>query len=457
MTSDDTTPTTPGKGDHYDADWCRIIRTRKEELGRAMSLTRLSKLSKVRERTLDRTMNGERVPDAAEIAGIAKALDLPVLRLLAAVDVVPEMTRLLDYVDQLEEIVNRTEVNAGLTGVQQPSGASIIASRVVASGRYRATIWPLWQGTGRYRRHYSDMIAFDPLDGAASDDLRPELKRLMRAELGWFHAGFIGFPETASGMPTSDLRSVVNVPRFVAIRRGGEERAQLRHESGTAATAKGAPLPNSVCVVGLHWSGSADVGSFLAHAFDYDSSHIGFMASRAYSRLTDEWDNAYFDSDRLDVARTYFYGSQLGRRRVWSAGGDQALATMELVSDRRNSAPLVVHLRVSDDLLEWAARVRTSKGHTQVGLAEDIATARADRDAMTRLVDGIPGRAVTLDVDLPEGPDFSGPAEDGRDAFFDLWARTGEQVLSRLRDDLDIGLDLDECLRRMDAGGRTSD
>lgn len=446
---------TPSERPYFDAEWCRILRDRKVELG--ISLAALAKQAKVPERTLDRTMNGQRKPDAVEIVGLAQALQLPVLRLLAAVDVIPEMTRLLDYMDQLEDMASRTVISARLVSVDQVYGASVIASKVVASGRYKATIWPLWQGTGRHRRHYADLVAFESTEGGSPVDLRTDLKQLMRAELGWFHSGFIGFPETATGMPTPDLRAVVNVPRFLAIRRGGEHRTLPEPTSPAKLTDRpsGRLTPNSICVVGLHWSGSADVGSFLGYAFDYDSCHIGFVASRVYSRLTDEWENEYFDFDRFDVARTFFYGSQLGRRRVWASGGDQALDTVKLVGDPHNRAPLVVHLRVRDDLIEWSARVRTSKGHTNATLKEDIEGAKKDRAAMDAIIAKIPDRSITLDVRLPEGPDFSDPNEDGRDAFFDSWAELAERTVRQLRERLDLAIDVEHALQRMAEGGRT--
>ena len=124
-------------------------------------------------------------------------------------------------------------------------------------------------------------------------------------------------------------------------------------------------LPRSVAVIGGHWSGSADVASMLAYAFDYDYSHVAFVASRVFSRLTHDWENIFRERDRLESARMYVEGSAIGRHRVWAAGvGDSDEAVQIIAPSQTRPTPFVISLRPSDDLLEWAAHVRSKWQHT---------------------------------------------------------------------------------------------
>jgi hypothetical protein len=260
-------------------------------------------------------------------------------------------------------------------------------------------------------------------------------------EISWFTAGFVGSPHDAQDLGTPYPRLAIGIPRFVAIRRG-----------------TGNPLrsaPHSVCVIGGHWAGSADVASFLGYAFDHDYSHVGFVASRAFSRLTHQWYHDLFDRDRLEVARTYTVSAEIGRSRVWAAGGDGVTATCRLIADHRLRMPLVVYLRAGDDLIEWTARARNLWQMTDVPLDEDIRAMRDERQAVIGLLSGIRYRALVVDVNLPDDASFREPGTAGQaDAFFDMWANLAESVIFRMRSELQTRFEVNDALDRLRSGGR---
>lgn len=153
---------------------------------------------------------------ADEMLRLCEVLDLPKVRMLAELGKVDQESDREAYIDQLEELASRVTYAAGLVEVKQLHGAAVIAARIAATGKHRVTVAPLIQGTGRYRRHYSDLVATQPLPGQTVDDLQEQLENDLRHHLAWFHAGFIGFPETAEDLGFA----TPNIPRFLAIRRG---------------------------------------------------------------------------------------------------------------------------------------------------------------------------------------------------------------------------------------------
>jgi hypothetical protein len=374
-----------------------------------------------------------------ELLTLSEVLGISPLRALDAAGRVPGISRLVDYIDQLEELAGRTEYVAARLAFGPPNGASVIAGAAAASGRYRATMEPLWQGTGRYRRHYCDLVALEPMKAASQQTIRTELEDLLAAEMAWFGAGFIANLDTARHLPAPDPSLVITVPRFVAIRRAG--------------TAPAGGAPHSVCVLGGHWSGSADVASFLGYAFDYDYAHVGFAASRAYSRLTHHWDHGLFERDRFEIARTYTLGADIGRSRCWAAGGDSYAATCELVCSGRHRNPVLIHLRVTDDLIVWAADARARFGHTSRTVEEDVKSMTADRRTADLLVSRIPHRAIRLDVTVPcrSGTHTEQAVRDG---FFDQWAGLSEEALRLMHDELQLRFDLADCIDRLRSGGQ---
>lgn len=404
---------------------------------------------------IKRIWTGHEVPTADEMLRLCEVLDLPKVRMLAELGKVDQESDREAYIDQLEELASRVTYAAGLVEVEQLHGAAVIAARVAASGRYRVTIAPLIQGTGRYRRHYSDLVAVQPLPDQTADQLQEWLENTLRHHLAWFHAGFIGFPETAKdlGLETPQTRTVINVPRFLAIRRG----------SGSPPE----PRPRCVCVVGSHWSGSADVASWLAHAFDIDFSVVGFVASRAFGRLTHEDHdvNAY---DRQEVARTYAVGAErLGRRRVWAVGGDNCLHTFELLDalDESATEPHIIYLRVQDDLMRWTAAVRSRNEHSPSKAQErDLFDMQEERRKIGGLLKRNPSlrrKTVLLHVGLPPGPDFTDPSEDGRDAFLDMWGGLAERALTELHSVVEASFgttfNLQAAMKRLRGGGRAAE
>jgi transcriptional regulator with XRE-family HTH domain len=433
--------------------WCDILRETAKRQGRTTPEVAtaagigVGKLKKIW------TNHDGMVPSADEMLRLCEVLDLPKTRMLAELGMIESESDREAYIEQLEELASRTTYSAGTVEIEQQHGAAFVAARIAAAGRYRVTIAPLVQGTGRFQRHYDDLLAVQPLPGQQSDDLSKELEALVRPELAWFSAGFIGMAETAKslGLETSDPRSVIRVPQFVAIRRG----------SGLPPE----PKPRCICVAGGHWCGSADVASWLGYAFDLDCSHIGFVASRAFGRLTHKNHdlNAY---DREEVARTYALGAErLGRRRVWAVGGDNYLQTFELLAATRAREPVVVYLRVTDELIRWTAGVRTGQNEqttkTQQRDIFDMQEERRKVDEILRNDRGLRERTVTLHVDLPFVARDSDQAADRRDAFFDMWGSLAEHALVRIHDVVNSlhgrTFDLNKAMERLRLGGLPED
>lgn len=448
---------------HQYPRWCRMLR--EAAAARGMTQARVAtatarrvynaakhreELDKIGLGKIKRIWTGHEVPTADEMLRLCEVLDLPKVRMLAELDKIDQESDREAYIDQLEELASRVTYTAGLIEVEQLHGAAVIAAQIAATGMHKVTVTPLLQGTGRYRRHYCDLVAVQPLPGQPADDLRKQLENDLRHHLAWFYAGFVGFPETAEdlGLETPDIRTVINIPRFLAVRRG----------SGSPPE----PRPRCVCVVGSHWSGSADVACWLAYAFDLDFNNVGFVASRAFSRLTHEDHdvNAY---DREEVARTYVVGAErLGRRRVWAVGEASCLHTFQLLNDPLlTTEPHVIYLRAKDDLMRWTADVRHRNQHSPTKSRErDLFDMQEERRKMDELLRGnrlLQRRTVMLHVGLPSGPDFTDPAEDGRDAFMDMWGDLAERALTELHTVVETlfgtTFELQAAMKRLRDGG----
>ena len=431
-------------------EWCQVLRDaadRQKITHRAIATITGLGLGKVQ-----RIMNNHQAPSADDLIKLCPVLDLSTARMLTMLGYLDQVWERQEYNEHLEELASGMSHTAGSIELDQQHGAAFIAAKIVASGSHRVTVAPLMTGTGRFRRHVNDLIAVQPLAGREADGLRDHLEELVRVEMAWFQAGFIGFPETAAslGLPTPDPATVIAVARMNGIRRG--------------LGSPPANCPRSICVVGSHWAGSADVASWLAYAFDLDFAHVGFVASRAFARLLHkEHDvNAY---ERQQVARTYVAGAErLGRPRVWAVGGDNCHHTFDLLDDPRLvSEPHVVYLRATDQLMTWTTGVRYREKHqTTQTMAGDLNNMQEERrkiEEILRRNKRLERRTVVLPVDLPDGPNFGDEAEDGRDAFYDMWALLAERALSDLHAVVAAhssdrrSFDLDDAMRRMRDGG----
>jgi hypothetical protein len=443
-------------------EWCRVLRdtAKRQKMTYPQIAARaglgLGKVQRIMNSSEVSSVDGKKkreVPSADEMIKICRALDLSEVRMLIMLGHLRPVWERQEYNEELEELASGMSLTAGSIDLDQKHGAGFIAAKIVATGKFRVTIAPLMVGKGRFCRHVNDLIAVQPLPGCAADGLKDRLQELVRVEMAWFQAGFIGLPETAASLklPTPDPATVISVARMNAIRRGS-----------------GSPLddaPRSTCVVGSHWAGSADVASWLAYAFDLDFAHVGFVASRAFARLLhDEHDvNAY---ERQQVARTYVAGAErLGRPRVWAVGGDNCLHTFDLLNDERLvREPHVVYLRATDQLMRWTAGVRYRvEGHqTKRTMAGDLDAMQEERrkiEEILRRNKRLERRTVVLPVGLPDGPDFGDEREDGRDAFYGMWALLAERALTDLHAVVAAhspdrrSFDLDDAMSRMRGGG----
>lgn len=359
-------------------------------------------------------LSGAAKPNMTDMVKLAEAANMPPLRLLASAGYLPGVKDLLTYVDQLEEQADGTERLYKELPLESPTGASRIAGVLMREGSYNVSLRPTFNGTGPRRRHYTDRVVISRVDGAAMRKPdRDHIEKLVRSELAWFGAGFI------DGW-SNETEIAVNVPRFVSIRRG----------TGTPQ----ASAPRTIAVVGGHWAGSADVASFLGYALDYGYDHVAFVASRAFSRLTHKWRDSQREVDRLEVAKTYVAGSDIGRHRVWAADvGDSADVIKTVARTESETTPFLIYLRPKDDLLRWTARARYQWGHTddsfQEGYTKLAHTRRQVDDTMTLLIPE--AKRLTLDVGLPDPAPVDGqdrPVDD-QDGFFDLWFSLAEAAV----------------------------
>jgi hypothetical protein len=173
----------------------------------------------------------------------------------------------------------------------------------------------------------------------------------------------------------------------------------------------------------------------LAYAFDYDYSHVAFVASCVFSGLTHDWENASRERDRLESTRTFVEGSAIGRHRVWAADvGDSDEAAKIIATSKTRPTPFVVSVRPSDDLLEWAAYVRSRWQHTNDDPAKGREKLRAARTELERVLQPLLDRrhkAQVIDVRLPapNSVDDSGAITDNGDAWFDMWVSLAEEII----------------------------
>ena len=214
-----------------------------------------------------------------------------------------------------------------------------------------------------------------------------------------------------------------------------------------------------MAVIGGHWAGSADVASLLAYAFDYDYSHVAFVASRAFSRLTHDWENASRERDRLESTRTYVEGSAIGRHRVWAADvGDSDEAVKIIATSQKSPTPFVVSLRPSDDLLEWAAYVRSRWDHTKDDPVTGLNKLREARTEVDRSLQPMlyrrKGQVIDVPLPAPNSVDDSGVITDNGDAWFDMWASLAEEIIEKMHGKHGIPFNKNQALYRMRAGIR---
>ncbi|WP_331751294.1 hypothetical protein OID55_41585 (plasmid) [Streptomyces sp. NBC_00715] len=271
--------------------------------------------------------------------------------------------------------------------------------------------------------------------GTISKATRDRVEGALYDELAWFGAGFTeGWIEGMEAL-------TINVPRFVALRRG------------TGSPMPGAP--RSIAVLGGHWAGTADVASFLGYAFDYDYSHVAFVASRAFSQLNHHYDDSFRDRDRLEVTRTYVEGGDLGRRRIWAADtGDSDAAVKVLATSHARRNPLVVYLRPTDELLAWTAHVRSNSAHTALPATDSLSKSRAVRGKVDEALRPIQHKTLVLDVSTPSGVRITPgvQATDTPDSFLDMWAELAVQAVNGLRTKFHLPFDQPAALQRLADG-----
>ncbi|MER5451215.1 helix-turn-helix transcriptional regulator [Streptomyces sp. NPDC002764] len=409
--------------------WCQELRTVASAITRAeLALNAHMAKAKVQD-----ILGGHVKPTMDDAARLAEALNYPKLRLLALLGYLEGLSNLLAYLDQIEEQAERMEHSAKRLPGDPLSGVTRIANTALMEGNFEVSMRPLFLGIGDRRRHYADRVVLRPLlGGPVSETARSRVEAALYDELAWFGAGFNeGWKEGADAL-------TINVPRFVALRRGS-----------------GNPLPGaprSIAVIGGHWAGSADVASFMGYAFDYDYSHVAFVASRAFTRLTHHYNDSFRDRDRLEVARTYVEGSDLGRVRVWAAdtGDSEAVAKIIATSASRR-APLVVHLRPTDDLLEWAAHIRSARRHTPASAGEDLRALHEARRNTDEALRPVAHKMLVLPASLPSGARVTSTGEvvEAADEFFEMWASLAEQAIRLMHDRLRLPFRLDVALQRL--------
>ena len=122
----------------------------------------------------------------------------------------------------------------------------------------------------------------------------------------------------------------------------------------------------------------------------------------------------------------------------------------------------MIYLWVKDDLMRWTADVRHRNQHSPTKSRErDLFDMQEERRKIDELLRGnrlLQRRTVMLPVGLPAGPDFSDPAEDGRDAFMDMWGDLAERALTELHSVVETSFgttfDLHAAMKRLRDGGR---
>ncbi|MFC7267162.1 hypothetical protein [Streptomyces lutosisoli] len=417
---------------HIEEPWCVELRQITETISRK-DLALIVGMSKSK---LQQFLGGHVKPNMDDTVRLAEALNYPKLRLLSLCGYLDGLSNLLSYLDQIEEQAERMDFAAKQLPGDPLSGATRIANSALAEGNFEVVMRPVFQGTGSWRRHYADHVVLRLLQGGAiSRATRDRVEAALYDELTWFGAGFTeGWIEGVESL-------TINVPRFVALRRG-----------------TGAPLPGvprSIAVVGGHWAGSADVASFLGYAFGCDYSHVAFVASRAFSQLNHRYDDSFRDRDRLEVTRTYVEGGDLGRMRVWAADtGDSEAVAKIIATSRARRSPLVVYLRPTDELLAWAAHVRSNSAHTPLSATDDLSRSRAVREKVDEVLHGIQHKTLVLNVSTPPGVHIAPGAQatDTPHGFLNMWAELAVQAVTEMRVKFHLPFDQSVALQRLGDG-----
>ncbi|MEV6011996.1 helix-turn-helix transcriptional regulator [Streptomyces sp. NPDC051976] len=216
--------------------WCQELRAAAATMTREQLAVRAN-MSKAK---VQEILGGHVKPTMDDTVRLAEAVNYPKLRLLDLVGYLDGLANLLSYLDQLEEQAERIEHSAKRLPGDPLSGATRIANTALTEGHFEVALRPVYLGTGTARRHYSDQVVLRPLNGGpVSKSARARVEAALFDELAWFGAGFTeGWREGMTAL-------TINVPRFVALRRG------------TGNPMRG--VPRSVAVIGGHWAGSADV------------------------------------------------------------------------------------------------------------------------------------------------------------------------------------------------------
>lgn len=383
----------------------------------------------VDEKAVRKWPSGETVPEAKRTKVVAETLNKPPLRIevlcgrAAGTD---HHIELIEHLGSLNEKY-RALIGATATARQSSSGLPRLVQQLVASGEYSFRVVPWWRGTSR-RRHYADWIVFDPISPKGGEAVRQELLEeefsdsIANATAWWDGPENYAHIPSMQGLSEAEEQLVLNVPRFVADRRGSHR---------TKAVA-----PRDIVVLGGHWCGHADTARFLAERLDYDYRLPMLHASIEHRVLPQRWDAQDWYPSRLDVIHTFGLRAPLTHRRVWAVDYWDDAETVEVVVGSPHK-PYVVLLEASEGLLEYAATRRQELGHCPAGRSrkEDLDIMTAARESAREIVEAIPDserRIMTIDVADGAWPDTNGPTLPAIDQWFDHFGQTAEKLYTQL-------------------------
>lgn len=152
-------------------------------------------------------------------------------------------------------------------------------------------------------------------------------------------------------------------------------------------------------------------------------------------------------------------GSAIGRHRIWAADvGDSDEAVKIIATSKDRPTPFVVSLRPSDDLLEWTAHVRSQRRHTrdapETGL-QKLREARAQVDrSLQPLLARQKGQIIDVPLPTPNAVGASGDIVEDGSAWFNMWARTAEEIIEKMHVRHGFPLNAEHAIAQMRAGGR---
>ncbi|MFD1046075.1 helix-turn-helix domain-containing protein [Kibdelosporangium lantanae] len=425
---------------YINTPWCQALRRAASSMTRE-ELAGHAGYSKAK---IQQVLGGHQEPTIDELVRIGDALRVPRLRLLAIAGYIDGLADLLTHLDQLERQDIELTRAARAMPLEPPSATAWIVDKIIADGTFTVAVRPRWEGVAAGRRlHYADVVSLELVTGEPNSVATKDyVESILERELAWFGASV----QSARHAGDSDHRPLsIYIPRMFANRQCAEPPLP--------------GLPRSVAVVGGHWCGSADVASLLGHAFNYDYSHVSFVASRIFTHLTHRWEEPHRKRDRLEVVRTYVTASDISRERVWAAdvGDDDAAPTAALIAAAVKSkrTMFVINLRPTDELIEWAADMRQELEHTNRSKDEDVDVMRTTRSRVDEILQQAGHRTLTLTASLPparQDPDPGVPP-----AFLDLWADLAEQAVTELRRKHNFHFDEREAIQRLRAVFQVTD